>query len=139
MSARPLPRTDLDIAAELTRQLDESDARNAKLDSANGELQRQVEDLRRVLLGMAEDLSEQERPWELRGSQFWFASWANSNRIRGQLTIELEKHKQWHAEHGEEATRLQSQLAARDKEIGELTRGLHLARAGERCDSAEVD
>lgn len=141
------PPSDLDIAAELRRQLDEAvaknvklqreveqaDQRNAQLAGVNDELQRQVEDMRRVLLGTAEDIANDGREEE-RGPAFWFASWTNGNRRNAELMLQQAKQAKWLLEHGQEAARLQTALDLARNEIGELTRALDLARAGERCD-----
>lgn len=142
-----LPRTMTDIAAALRHQLDESerkrdidrheresaDARNAKLHAENIELRRQVDEARALLISSADDFVR------VRRTSFLARAYYESRMLNAQLRLDIETHKRWHLEHGAEAGRLQETIAARDQEIGELTRALDLARAGERCDTTEVE
>lgn len=137
MTVLALPRTTTDVAA-LRRQLDEerrdrqreresADERNAKLHALTIEQQRQIEDLQRVLINHADDIIKE------RGVSFWAKAFDASRQRNAKLLLEIDRHKRWHLEDGREAERLQALVAERDQEIGELTRALDLARAGERC------
>lgn len=125
-----IPRTTTDIAAVLRRELDESeykrgelqrqvegaDLRNAKLHAENVELQRQVDEVRGLLISSADDFVSQRR------TSFLAKAYHESRMLNAQLRLDIEKHKRWHLEHGQEAGRLQSEIAAARDENGKLTR-----------------
>lgn len=134
-----LPVSDLDIAAELRRQLEESRAKVAELEALLAEAKVAIDEGRAVLQVAAEQvagiLDADTRPD--RWSRFWFAAWGNANRLHADAMMRIIKLEKWLRESGDEATRLQTALSTADEEIGALTRALDLARAGERC--TEVD
>lgn len=153
MAAAGWPMSDLDVAAALRSQLDELtakldrvhrerekvDERNTQLLRAHTELNRQIDDLRRVLVGTAEDLAEEHDPEKQRSRIFWQSAFQASNKTRAELMLRVTTLQRWLREQGEESTRLQTKLLVAENEIGELTRALDLARSGERCDSSEAD
>lgn len=150
---RGWPRSDLDIAAELRRQLDELTAKNIALarevairDERVAAVERQVaegnaerEVLRQTLLGEAALAEAQHEPPEKRGPGWWRAACGEATRHRAELMLRVHQLERWCREHGVEATRLQTELTAERDRTGLLTRQLELARMGERCDSREVD
>lgn len=144
-----LPAADhIDIAAELRRQLDDGAAKRVELehklagrDQRIRELERVIAEgheerkaLRSTLLGEAELAEAQAEPHEKRGSAWWHAAWREVSRHRAELLLRVGQLERWTREGGLEATRLQTELTAARKEIGQLTRQLELARSGERCD-----
>lgn len=145
-----LPRTDIDIVAALRVQLDEADARNAKLCRENVELQRQVDDLQRLLIGTAEDLVEEKRTTD-RGDSFWSQVAHVANQRTAKVQLRLTTVERWLLEQGQEATRLQTALVAEREETAQVSRLLdasedrvaqleaHIARLGDTIVSREVD
>jgi len=113
------PAQALDIAAELRRQLDEATAKHAELEST-------IAELRDVLQGKAEQLSDEPdaQAREARGSRFWYSAWTNAKRHAAQLNLRIVKLEGWALEHGEEAAKLQTALLRSQEENGELTRRL---------------
>ena len=133
-----LPRTDIDIVAALRVQLDEADARNAKLCRENVELQRQVDDLQRLLIGTAEDLFEEKRTTD-RGDSFWSQVAHVANQRTAKVQLRLTTVERWLLEHGQEATRLQTELTKAIEDDNRVTRLLDATQARVAELEAELD
>lgn len=148
------PRSDLDIASELRRQLDEAIAKRADLertlairDERIAQLERDIipgmreesDALRRTLLGEAELAEAQAEPDDVRGPGWWRMAWREISRHRSELIHRVQQLNGWLLESGKEATQLQRDLTAAREVIGNLERQLDLARSGEQAPVAEED
>ena len=113
------PEQAIDIAAALRRQLDEATAKRSELEATIAELSADLQ-------GKAEQLSDEPDALarEAQGSRFWYSAWTNANRHNATLSLRIVKLEGWAMEHGQEATKLQAELAAARDEIGELSRRL---------------
>ncbi len=152
-AVRGWPRSDLDLAAELRRHVDELTAKCIGLqreiairDDRVAAVEQQVREgnaerevLRKTLLGEADLADAQCESPDVRGASWWKGAWREVRRHNAELNLRIQKLERWLDESGREATGLQTERDTAREEIGQLTRQLELARAGERCDSREVD
>lgn len=96
------------------------------------DLESECSSLRTTLLGEAEVADAERELPERKGSAWWMSAWREVTRQRNEMLARVQTLEVWLKESGEEATRLQTELTDRIREIGELTRALDLARAGEQ-------
>lgn len=148
------PRTDLDLAAALRSQLDQSIAKRVELEHKLAErdqriaqierdvipgLRAEADALRATLLGEAEIAEAENEPDGARAPGWWRAAWREVSRHRSVLLMQVQQRDRWLLEGGKEATQLQRDLTAAREVIGKLERQLDLARSGERAPVAEAD
>ena len=143
---REWPIADLDVAAELRRQLDEAFAQHANLQSdlrlmarrdaeqlkVIAEQQAELGRLRKALIGEGEIAESENEPEGRHGEMWWRAVAREANADRGAKALRIAKLEQWLMDAGKEATKLQTRVAELERELGELTRQLNLSRDGER-------
>lgn len=145
-----LPIADIDVAAALRVQLDESTAarvndqhaiaaRDQRIDALEAQvaqLNATIDELRATVQLAAEAAAND--PAEARSSRFWFASWTNGNRRNAELALEVSTLKRRLDEESRRATNLQGERDAALEEAGRLGRQLAVARERKR-EAREVD
>jgi chromosome segregation ATPase len=124
------------LIRDLRRQLDAAHARHGDLEREVGrknarliELERLAADarddrnkLRDRLLGEAEEFARAHEAATVRGAAYWMTAYEECSRLRIELAIRASQLETWLREQGEESTRLQALLTARQAEVGQLER-----------------